>query len=402
MPSRYEVADIFRTFGPAYRQQYGAYLSPEQRQAMYAIESCRTAALGGHVDQCDQCGAIQIAYNSCRNRHCPKCQALDKEQWLEDRQADLLPIPYFHVVFTLPEALRPLALQNQAVVYDLLFQAASQTLRELAHDPQHLGAEIGYTLLLHTWSQTLSYHPHVHGIITGGGLSPDGHRWVTTRNDFFLPVKVMSRFFRGKLLAALRKAHQQGQLQCSGSLAEWADERIFTQHLTPLYHTDWIVYCKPPFGRPEQTLAYLARYTHRVALSNDRILQIEGDRVTFSYRDSTDRNRLKSMTVTAFEFIRRFLLHVVPHQFRKIRHYGLLSNRNRQTKLPQAQQLLGIWEPSRRRETMPQPTWQERLQRLTGVDPRRCPHCGQGHWVTRQILLPRADRSPPCLQAQRA
>lgn len=402
MKPRYEVADIFRAFGPAYRQQYGAHLSPAQWQAMHAIETCRTAALGGHVDQCDHCGAQRIAYNSCRNRHCPKCQALDKEQWLEARQADLLPIPYFHVVFTLPETLRPVALQHQAVVYDLLFQAASQTLMQLTRDPQHLGAEIGCTMLLHTWSQTLNYHPHVHGMVTGGGLSPDGSRWIGSRKDFFLPVKVMSRLFRGKVLAALKQAYQAGHLPFSGALAAWADEKIFRQQLTPLYQQDWIVYCKPPFGRPEQTLAYLARYTHRVALSNDRLLNIEDDHVTFSYREATDRTRIQPMTIPAFEFIRRFLLHVIPHQFRRIRHYGLLSNRSRATKLQQAQQLLGARAPAHRLETTPKPTWQERLHRLTGVDPRRCPCCGQGRWVTQQILLPLADRAPPLRRANRA
>jgi hypothetical protein len=276
MASSLEVADIFRTFGAAYRAQYGDQTSREQRRAMRAIEICRTAELGGHIDECDQCGQVRISYNSCRNRHCPKCQTLDKERWLEAQAEALLPIPYFHVVFTLPEALGPLALRNPQVVYSLLFKAASETLLELSRDPHHLGAQIGITALLHTWSQTLIHHPHLHCIVTGGGLSEDGQEWIEARKDFFLPVKVLSRLFRGKMLAYVKKAYQADELIFPGRIAAWEDPRFFQEQLTGLYQKEWVVYCKPPLGRPEQVLGYLARYTHRVALTNDRILCVEG------------------------------------------------------------------------------------------------------------------------------
>jgi hypothetical protein len=398
MPPAIEVADIFRTFGPAYRTQHA--LSIEQRRAMRAIEVCRTAELGGHVDQCDHCGAQRISYNSCRNRHCPKCQSLDKEQWLEARQADLLPIPYFHVVFTLPQELRPLALGNPATVYGLLFKAAAQTLKELARDPQHLGADIGCTALLHTWTQTLMYHPHIHCIVTGGGLAPDGKKWIPGRSDFFLPIKVIARLFRGKFLAFLQQAYEEDQLQFSESLAVWADKKNFQQQLTPLYQKDWVVYVKPPFGSPQQTLAYLARYTHRVALSNDRIIRVEKEQVTFRYRDRSDHDRIKTLTLPAVEFIRRFLLHILPDRFVRIRYYGLLSHRGRSTQLKQARYLLEgtavqpVIEES--------PTWQERLKRLTGVDPQVCPQCRKGRMVTQKILWPSCQRDPPLAQRRRA
>jgi hypothetical protein len=295
-----EVADIFRPYGPAYQAAYSGVLSFEQRRAMHAIEVCRTAALGGHVEACDPCGAQRIAYNSCRNRHGPKCQTLDKERWLEARQQDLLPIGYFHVVFTLPDALGPLALQNQAVVYTLLFKAASETLLELSRNPRYLGAQIGLTAVLHTWSQTLMYHPHLHCIVTGGGLAEDGQDWIATREKFFLPIKVLSRLFRGKLLAYLKKAYQAGDLCFGGRIACWRSPCVFHQQLQALYEKEWVVYCKPPFGRPEQVWAYLARYTHRVALSNDRLIRLEGDQVTFGYRDSKDSNRRKTMTLAAY------------------------------------------------------------------------------------------------------
>ena len=393
-----EVADIFRRFGPAYRAQ--TPLSLPQLRAMRAIEVCRTAVLGGHVDQCNECGAQRIAYNSCRNRHCPKCQALDKEAWLEARQTDLLPIPYFHVVFTLPKALRPWAACNPRVVYDLLFQAASQTLKTLARDPQHLGANIGCIALLHTWSQTLAYHPHLHCIVTGGGLAPDGRRWVAARSDFFLPVKVLARLFRGKFLAGLKQAYDQGQLkQPTVPTTEPAGAR-FKHVLTALYQKEWVVYCKPPLGTAQQTLAYLARYTHRVALSNERLVQVDDEQVTFRYRDRQDHNRLKRLTLPVFDFIRRFLRHVLPHRFVKIRHYGLLSNRGRATQLPKARQLLGL--NLTHRVAHEQRTWQQRLQQLTGRDVVRCRQCGQGQMVTKQQLLPQYERDPPYVLPRRA
>ena len=291
---------------------------------MRAIEVCRTAELGGHVDACDHCGTLRISYNSCRNRHCPKCQSLDKERWLEDRRRDLLPVPYFHLVFTLPHQLGPLALRNQALMYDLLFRAASQALMELTADPRHLGAQIGATALLHTWSQTLTYHPHVHFIVTGGGLTTDGRRWVRARRSFFLPVRALSRLFRGKMLAAVRAAYQADELIFPGAISALAAPQAFRHLLDSLYEMEWVVYCKPPFRRPEQTLEYLARYTHRVAISNDRIVRCHGGEVTFRYRDSAAANRIRQMSLAAEEFMRRFLLHVLPQRFVRMRHYGLL------------------------------------------------------------------------------
>ena len=397
MSSCIEVADILRTFGASYLALYGAQTTREQRRAMHAIEVCRTAELGGHVDGCDHCGQVRISYNSCRNRHCPKCQTLDKERWLEARAGDLLPIPYFHGVFTLPQELSPLALRNQQVAYSLLFKAASETLLELSRDPRHLGAQIGVTALLHTWSQTLMHHPHLHCVVTGGGLSEDGQNWIEGRKDFFLPVKVLSRLFRGKMLAYLKKAYQADELIFPGSIAAWQNPRFFQEQLSVLYQKEWVVYCKPPLGRPEQVLGYLARYTHRVALTNDRILKVEEDQVTFGYRDSQDHNRIKEMTLDAVEFIRRFLLHVLPDRFVKIRHYGLLSNRNRKARVRACKELLGM-VPSLAEDPTPRSGWQEIMERLTGIDPMLCPHCGKGRMGTRQILSPLKDRAPPLAQ----
>jgi hypothetical protein len=397
MKASIEVADIFRTFGPAYRQQHGADLSMEQRRAMRAIEVCRTDVLGGHIDHCDQCNATRISYNSCRNRHCPKCQFLDKERWVEAQQQLVLPVPYFHLVFTLPSELRPLALRNQKIVYGLLFKAASQTLLELSRDPAYLGAQVGYTALLHTWSQTLAYHPHLHCIVTGGGLSRDGKKWIPAGPDFFLPVKVLSRLFRGKLLAFLRQAYAADELIFPGRIVAWQRPAAFKLLLARLYGKEWVVYCKPPMGDAHQALAYLGRYAHRVALSNDRLVRLDGDQVTFRYRDRADGNRVKHMTLAVFEFIRRFLCHVLPHQFIKIRHYGLLSTRNRRTKLAQAQHLLGqVPSAAEPGEKVP---WDAILYRLTGTDPTRCPHCANGHMIPKQILLPLAQRAPPLLRA---
>ena len=359
---------------------------------MRSIEVGRTAELGGHVDECDHCGRLRIHYDSCRNRHCPKCQSLDKEKWLEARRGDLLPVPYFHVVFTVPEELGPLALRNQEVFYNLLFKAASQSLVELARDPRHLGAQIGATALPHTWTQTLMCHPHAHFIVPGGGLSSDGRRWIRARRTFFLPVKALSRLFRGKLLASLKEAYDTAALVFPRQIAEYAERSSFQQLLDRMYASEWVVYCKPPFAGPEQTLEYLGRYTRRVALTNDRIVRMDGDEVTFRYRDSA-RNRLDHMTLSAEEFIRRFLLHVLPSRFVKIRHYGILSNRNRQTKLATCKELLGCMP------TPPSPRdkvdWQERLLQLTGVDPRACPWCGQGRMHTVQVLSPAGQRAPP-------
>jgi len=389
-----EVADIFRAFGPAYREVHGHELPVRHQRVMRAIEICRTAELGGHVDQCDQCGALRISYNSCRNRHCPKCQSLDKERWLEAREKELLPTSYFHTVFTLPEEVRPLALRNQKVVYNLLFQSASESLTQLAKDPKHLGAEIGFIAILHTWTQTLMDHPHLHCLVTGGGLSPDGKRWVSSRQDFFLPVNVLSSLFRGKFLDGLKKAYEAGELTFAGQIEALKEPAAFKKLLNDLYDQDWVVYCKPPFRNPEKVIDYLGRYTHRVALSNDRLVKMEGSQVTFRWRDSADGNKIKGITLEAFEFIRRFLLHVLPDQFVKIRYYGILSHRNRKVKLLRCKKLLGVLI-DKEAEEVPKETWEDLLTRITGTDPRVCPFCGKGKMIQKEILLPTYTGCPP-------
>jgi hypothetical protein len=387
-----EVADVFRAHGPAYRQSHE--LPSRHLRAMRAIEICRTALLGGHVDECDHCKALKISYNSCRNRHCPKCQCLDKERWLEARKNDLLPVRYFHVVFTLPEPLRPMALRNQKVLYQILFRASSQTLKELTQDPKHLGAEIGFIALLHTWSQTLIDHPHLHCIVTAGGLSPDGKRWIPGKEDFFLPVKVLSRLFRGKFLAYLKKAYDKGQISFPGRISHLKEQNELGALLNALYGQEWNVYCKPSFRDAETLMEYLGRYSHRVAISNNRLVKIEGNQVTFTYRDRNDNDQIKLMTLDASEFIRRFLLHILPDGFVKIRHYGILSTRNRKTKLPRCMRLLGVYQQQHNREK-PRLPWQDLLERITGVDPRICPYCGKGKMVRKQVLDPSAFPLPP-------
>ena len=380
-----EVADIFRTFGPAYREAHQMPL--RHLRVMRAIEICRTAELGGHLDQCDHGGTVRISYNSCRNRHCPKCQCLEKERWLEAREKDLLPTPYFHVVFTLPEGLRPLALRNQKVIYNLLFKAVSETLTELARDSKHLGAEIGFMAILHTWSQTLILHPHLHCLVTGGGLSLNGNRWLHSRKDFFIPVKVLSSLFRGKFLDGLRKLYEAGELTFPGQIQELKESPVFKRLLTTLYHQEWVVYCKPPLKHSEKVMDYLGRYTHRVALSNDRLVKLEDNQVTFRWRDSADNNKIKLLTLGALEFIRRFLLHVLPEQFVKIRYYGILSHRSRKVKFLRCKRLLGVVTRGARR--VPKETWQDLLARITGIAPRICPHCGKGKMIQKEVL-------PPC------
>ena len=387
-----EVADIFRAFGSAYRKAHPMPL--RHHRVIRAIEICRTAELGGHLDQCDHCGTVKISYNSCRNRHCPKCQCLEKERWLEAREKDLLPTPYFHVVFTLPDGLRPLALRNQKVLYRFLFKAASETLNELAKDSRHLGVEIGFMAILHTWSQTLIHHPHLHCLVTGGGLSLDGKRWIASRKDFFIPVNVLSSLFRRKFLDGLKKLYEAGELQFPGQIEELKGSPTFKRLLTNLYHQVWVVYCRPPLKHPEKVIDYLGRYTHRVALSNDRLVKLEGNQLTFRWRDSADDNKIKLLTINAFEFIRRFLLHVLPNQFVKIRYYGILSHWSRKGKLIRCKKLLGgvtREEPQR----VSKETWQDLLTRITGIDPRICPHCGKGKMIQREILLPRENGRPP-------
>jgi len=383
-PPRLEVAEIFRRYGDAFLDQYGETLRPEQRRALSDIAACRTAALGGHVEECDQCGHRQIAYNSCRNRHCPKCQATAAAQWVEAREAELLPVEYAHVVFTLPASLGPIALQNPREVYNILFRAAAETLQQIAADPKHLGAEIGFLSVLHTWGQNLGHHPHVHCVVPGGGISPDGARWVACRPGFFLPVRVLSRVFRGKFLALLGDAFDEGKLTFHGTLRELADAAAFRRRLTASAQVEWVVYAKPPFGGPEQVLKYLARYTHRVAISNRRLTALEGDRVTFRWKDYAHGGKAKTMTLRAGEFIRRFLLHVLPAGFVRIRHYGFLANRLCREKLERCRELLGV-------VTTPEPiapeTSADSKEDLGGQPAARiCPSCGRGRMVIIEIL----------------
>ena len=364
------LQDIFTQFGPEYRQNHPLPL--HHLKTMKAIEACRTSILGGHVDVCEHCGYERISYNSCRNRHCPKCQGLAKQQWLLDREQDLLEIDYFHVVFTVPDSLNHLALQNQKLFYSLLFKAASETLLELSRDPKYLGAEIGFISVLHTWGQNLIDHPHLHCIVPGGGLSFDGKRFIPSRKKFFIPVKVLSRKFRGKFLAFLKEAFQNRELLFFGNLVPLAGKFNFQKLLDELYQIGWVVYCKKPFKSPWHVLRYLGRYTHRVALSNQRIVSLQDGQVTFSWRDYKDNNKTKLMKLDASDFIRRFLLHVLPSRFVKIRHYGILSNRNRNIKLRLCQRLTF----SKIRESQKLTTI-DLLFKLTGIDLRICPCCGQ-------------------------
>ncbi len=342
--SRYplEVADIFRAHGKQWRQEHAGHISLGQLKVISAIEQCRTAALGGHVLHCTSCDHVEIAYNSCRNRHCPKCQASSALRWLEARQVDLLPVEYFHVVFTLPEPISDIAYYNKRVIYTILFRAAAQTLLTIGTDPKHLGAKLGITLVLHTWGSSLTHHPHVHGIVPGGGLSIDGEQWISCRPGFFLPVRVLSSLFRRLFLQQLFKAYQSGLLQFYGDYQYLSNSKAFTTWIKPLRQLDWVVYAKKPFAGPEQVLAYLARYTHRVAIANSRLLAFDGKQVTFKWKDyrAKAKDRYKTMTLTVDEFIRRFLLHVLPSGFHRIRHYGMLANASRQENIATARRLL--------------------------------------------------------------
>lgn len=347
---------------------------------MSAIERCRTAALGGHVERCDACGHQRIAYNSCRNRHCPKCQSLARAQWLEDRQAELLEVEYFHVVFTVPEPIAALAYQNKKVIYDIMFHASAQTLRTLAADPKHLGAEIGFLTILHTWAQNLLHHPHVHCVVPGGGLSPDGSRWIGCRPGFLLPVRVLSRLFRRLFLEVLRKAFDSGALQFFSSLEPLREKSAFAAYLAGSAKTEWVVYAKAPFGGPDQVLRYLGRYTHRLAISNNRLLSLENGRVSFVWKDYRHDSAQRVMNLAAEEFIRRFLLHVLPDGFQHIRSYGLLANRYREAKIARCRQLLGTPTPTGEAPAE-KLDYRERFERLTGHSLRDCPICGRGHMV---------------------
>jgi len=377
-----ELADIVRQYGPAYRQAHSLPL--HQWRLMQAIETCRTAALGGHVDQCDQCRHIRISYNSCRNRHCPKCQSLARARWLQQRQTELLPVEYFHVVFTVPEAIAALAFYNKEVVYDLLFRATAETLLTIAGDPKHLGAEIGFFAVLHSWGQNLLHHPHLHCVVPGGGLSPDGG-WIACRPGFFLPVRVLSRLFRRLFLEALQKAFAAGRLQFFGDLESLRDPRAFARYLAPLRETEWVVYAKPPFGGPLQVLQYLGRYTHRVAISNQRLVSLENDQVSFRWKDYRHPQRPKVMTIPAQEFLRRFLLHALPPGFQRIRYYGFLANCHRTDKLTLCRELLR----APLAELLPQPAdYRDFYAALTGRSLLLCPQCGVGTMVRIETLSP--------------
>lgn len=394
-PAGLEVADIFRRLGPAYRRHHADGLSRGQRCVMSAIERCRTAALGGHVEQCDACGHQRVAFNSCRNRHCPKCQSFTRAQWLEHRQAELLPVEYFHVVFTVPQEIAAIAYQNKAVVYDILFRATAQTLRTIAADPKHLGAEIGFIAILHTWGQNLLHHPHLHCVVPGGGLSADGQRWIACRPGFFLPVRVLSRLFRRLFLAQLRCAFDGGELHFFHALAALQDPGTFARYLAPVARTDWVVYAKPPLGGPEQVLQYLGRYTHRVAISNSRLVEFTNDEVAFRWRDYRHESRHKVMRLQADEFVRRFLLHVLPSGFQRIRHYGLLANRRREAKLQRCRDLLSARAPDPTPEHEPE-DYRARYQRLTGISLWDCPLCKHGRMICIETWLPgSAPRGPP-------
>ncbi len=379
-----EVADIFRAVGDSYRAAQAGHLSLAQLKVMSAIRNCRTAALGGHLEGCEDCGHLRIAYNSCRNRHCPKCQGVAARQWLAAREADLLPVGYFHVVFTVPAEVADIAFQNKAVVYDLLFQAASETMVTIAADPRHLGVRIGITAVLHTWGSAMTHHPHIHMIVPGGGISLDKARWVSSRAGFLLPVRVLAKLFRRLFLAKLQQLQAAGRLQFFGDHAGLSDRRAFLRHLAPLRKKKWVVYAKPPFAGPEAVLAYLSRYTHRVAISNRRLISLDETGVTFRYkdyrRDGTDRQR--TMTLSPDEFIRRFLLHVLPKGFHRIRHYGLLASAGRKANVALARELLAVPAPAEAEEPAPPP------------DPcPPCPCCG-GRMVVIEIF--------PCASQARA
>jgi hypothetical protein len=337
-----EVADIFRAHGPAWRDANAGHVSLDQFKAMSAIETCRTAALGGHVLRCEDCAHTDIAYNSCRNRHCPKCQGAAATAWLTEREAELLPVPYYHLVFTLPAAIADIAYQNKAAIYDILFKASAETLMTIAADPKHLGARIGVISVLHTWGSALTHHPHIHMIAPGGGVSLDGQRWVSCRSGFFLPVRALSRLFRRLFLEQLMAVHGAGRLQFFGAHAALAPRDAFSAFLTPLRTTEWVVYAKRPFGGPEAVLAYLARYTHRVAISNSRLIALNETSVTFKWKDyrTNGNDRYKTMTLDAHEFIRRFLIHVLPSRFHRIRHYGLFASGARAHSIARARELL--------------------------------------------------------------
>ncbi len=387
MSHRPEVADVIRSHGRRYLEAYGS--SADNRRVLVDLSSCRTRVLGGHKNKCNHCGHEAISYNSCRNRHCPKCQATARAEWLTDRNKELLEVPYFHVVFTLPDKLGPLTLQNKRLIYSVLFRSVSETLSTIGKDPKHLGAEIGFITVLHTWGQKLMLHLHIHCVIPGGGISPDGKRWIACRDSFFLPVSVLSRLFRGKFLAYLQEGFDQGKLQFHGRLEELADRTRWRSLLNQLRSKEWVVYVKPPFGGPKQVLKYLARYTHRVAISNSRLVSLNEGRVTFRYKDYAHGNRQRTMTVDGVEFIRRLLLHVLPKGFVRIRYYGFLAHRHKWNHLKKIRNLLAD-EPTSTGQTQPPAP----ESTLTGECPagteelQLCPRCRIGRMIQIEVVQP--------------
>jgi hypothetical protein len=387
-----EVADIFRAHGPAWRRANAGHVSLGQLKVMSAIETCRTAALGGHVARCEKCAHTHIAYNSCRNRHCPKCQGAAAKEWLAERETELLPVPYFHVVFTLPAPIGDIAYHNKAVIYDILFKAAAETLLTIAADRKHLGARIGITAVLHTWGSALTHHPHVHMIVPGGGIALDGERWVCCRPGFFLPVRVLSRLFRRLFLDRLVAAHDVGRLQFFGDHAQLAERYAFTAYLAPVRKAEWVVYAKRPFGGPETVLAYLSRYTHRVAIANSRLIALDDTGVTFKWKDYRAKRRegAKVMTLAIDEFIRRFLIHVLPSGFHRIRHYGLFANGGRAENIARARQLLNV--PA----TLRQPTEADSANaEVPQALSHACPCCGGRMIIIETFERGGAPRSRP-------
>jgi predicted Zn-ribbon and HTH transcriptional regulator len=383
------MADIIRTAGQPFIERSHNWIIWHHLKVLQAIARCRTAALGGHRDQCSSCGYSAISYNSCRNRHCPKCQGNARHCWLEARRQELLPTPYVHVVFTLPRELAPLALQNKKVIYDLLFRTSAETLLEVARDPRHLSAQIGFFSVLHTWNQKLQHHPHVHCVLPAGGLSADHGRWIPSRRSFFLPVKVLSRVFRGKFVQALKRAFSEGQLGFHGTLKLLAQPKIFSAWLRQLFRNDWVVYAKRPFGGPEHVLRYLGAYTHRVAISNHRLVALADGKVTFRWRDSAHKNKKRLITMPVEEFLRRFLLHVLPRGFVRIRNFGFLANRHRATLLPLCSQLLDS-APQSESSTQPVPNDAGTLSFWT------CPLCAAPMRVIEMLTVAQIQlRSPP-------
>ena len=388
-----EVADIVRSHGRAFSARRRCQPGSAESRVLRAIAACRTRALGGHVSRCDSCGHLDVSYNSCRNRHCPKCQASARHQWVADREEDLLPVEYFHVVFTVPQEIARIALQNKGAVYRILFRASAETLQRIAADPKHLGARIGFMSVLHTWGQNLHLHPHVHCVVPGGGISNDGDRWVSCRPGFLLPVRVLGRVFRRKFLEELKHAHSAGDLDFTGQLAELREWDAFRAYVEPLYHQNWVVYSKPPFGGPAHVLKYLSSYTHRVAISNGRLVRMENDSVTFKWKDYAHGSRRRLMTLSAVEFLRRFLLHILPRGFVRIRHYGLFANRCRAQKLRLCRELLAAMGSHHRPE--------DRCCTSEDDHPPLCPVCGRGLLITVLAFdpfeVPSLDdiRSPP-------